>query len=303
VKCLHRAAHAGALGRAGPRAAATAGRNGPTAATGTGGQRPAPPRGWRVRGEDDWGAGTHRSRKRTGKAEGPAERRRFRLPSLRDGGSDGGRGAGAGRAALVAAGRHGGERAPGLPPAPAAAARRGRAALHLAGASPVPAGPPRGGCATFGAWPPARAQGAGAEGDCGARGGRRGRGAQLRLGLSQGVAEGPLFINVCSWKRVPAPKAPTDPTPVSAGPLEEVSGEGGTSRGSRASPRMHFFLQACAAWQRHADSRCDRVVPRPTLGSGWGRQGEDETGLISSGTPNASFLFEKNWRNTKIVHI
>ncbi|KFR03169.1 PIH1 domain-containing protein 2, partial [Opisthocomus hoazin] len=33
-------------------------------------------------------------------------------------------------------------------------------------------------------------------------------------------------INVCSWKRVPAPKAPTDPTPVSAGPLEEVSGEG-----------------------------------------------------------------------------
>ncbi|KFZ49317.1 PIH1 domain-containing protein 2, partial [Podiceps cristatus] len=36
----------------------------------------------------------------------------------------------------------------------------------------------------------------------------------------------PLFINVCSWKRVPAPKGPTDPTPVSAGPLEEVSGEG-----------------------------------------------------------------------------
>ncbi|PKK19820.1 PIH1 domain containing 2, partial [Columba livia] len=33
------------------------------------------------------------------------------------------------------------------------------------------------------------------------------------------------FINICSWKRVPAPQAPTDPTPVSAGPLEEVSGE------------------------------------------------------------------------------
>ncbi|KAK4809584.1 hypothetical protein QYF61_025027 [Mycteria americana] len=28
------------------------------------------------------------------------------------------------------------------------------------------------------------------------------------------------------WKRVPAPKVPTDPTPISAGPLEEVSGEG-----------------------------------------------------------------------------
>ncbi|XP_075028987.1 PIH1 domain-containing protein 2 isoform X2 [Calonectris borealis] len=41
-----------------------------------------------------------------------------------------------------------------------------------------------------------------------------------------GVVGGPLFINVCSWKKVPAPKAPTDPTPVSAGPLEEVSGEG-----------------------------------------------------------------------------
>ncbi|XP_074018466.1 PIH1 domain-containing protein 2 [Numenius arquata] len=41
-----------------------------------------------------------------------------------------------------------------------------------------------------------------------------------------GVVAGPLFINVCGWKRVPAPKAPTDPTPVSAGPLEEVSGEG-----------------------------------------------------------------------------
>ncbi|GAB0199712.1 PIH1 domain-containing protein 2 [Grus japonensis] len=41
-----------------------------------------------------------------------------------------------------------------------------------------------------------------------------------------GIAGGPLFINVCSWTRVPAPEAPTDPTPVSAGPLEVVSGEG-----------------------------------------------------------------------------
>ncbi|NXI34856.1 PIHD2 protein, partial [Galbula dea] len=57
-------------------------------------------------------------------------------------------------------------------------------------------------------------------------GGRRGQGAQPRLGLLQDVVEQPLFINVCGWKRVPAPQAPTDPTPVSAGPLEEVSGEG-----------------------------------------------------------------------------
>ncbi|NXX73699.1 PIHD2 protein, partial [Urocolius indicus] len=49
-------------------------------------------------------------------------------------------------------------------------------------------------------------------------------GAQgLGLGSPPG---GPLFINVCSWKRVPAPKTLADPTPVSAGPLEVVSGEG-----------------------------------------------------------------------------
>ncbi|NXN12094.1 PIHD2 protein, partial [Indicator maculatus] len=47
-----------------------------------------------------------------------------------------------------------------------------------------------------------------------------------RLGLLQDVGGGPLFINICSWKRVPAPKAPTDPTPVSVGRLEEGSGEG-----------------------------------------------------------------------------
>ncbi|XP_074972459.1 PIH1 domain-containing protein 2 isoform X5 [Phalacrocorax aristotelis] len=43
-----------------------------------------------------------------------------------------------------------------------------------------------------------------------------------------GAVGGPLFVNVCGWKRVPAPAAPTDPTPVSAGPLEEVPGEGGS---------------------------------------------------------------------------
>ncbi|XP_026513725.1 PIH1 domain-containing protein 2 isoform X1 [Terrapene carolina triunguis] len=32
-----------------------------------------------------------------------------------------------------------------------------------------------------------------------------------------------LFINLCRWKRVPAPKSLTDPIPLSAGPLEEVS--------------------------------------------------------------------------------
>ncbi|NXV25016.1 PIHD2 protein, partial [Cepphus grylle] len=45
-------------------------------------------------------------------------------------------------------------------------------------------------------------------------------------GGGMGVVGRPLFINVCSWKRVPAPKTPTDLTPVSAGLLQEVSGEG-----------------------------------------------------------------------------
>ncbi|KFO82778.1 PIH1 domain-containing protein 2, partial [Cuculus canorus] len=58
------------------------------------------------------------------------------------------------------------------------------------------------------------------------RGCGRGRtislGAHLHLPLSQGAA-GPLFINICSWKRVPAPQAPSAPTPASAGRLEEVA--------------------------------------------------------------------------------
>ncbi|NWH65746.1 PIHD2 protein, partial [Geococcyx californianus] len=53
----------------------------------------------------------------------------------------------------------------------------------------------------------------------------RARGAHPQLHLFQG-ATGPLFINICSWKRVPAPQAPSDPTPVSAGRLEEVSAGG-----------------------------------------------------------------------------
>ncbi|XP_064029109.1 PIH1 domain-containing protein 2 [Pogoniulus pusillus] len=40
------------------------------------------------------------------------------------------------------------------------------------------------------------------------------------------VVGGALFINICGWKRVPAPKAPSGPTPVRVGRLEEVSGEG-----------------------------------------------------------------------------
>uniref|UniRef100_A0A8B9NTJ4 PIH1 domain-containing protein 2 n=1 Tax=Apteryx owenii TaxID=8824 RepID=A0A8B9NTJ4_APTOW len=33
----------------------------------------------------------------------------------------------------------------------------------------------------------------------------------------------PLFVNVCGWSRIPAPRAPADPVPVSAGALQEVA--------------------------------------------------------------------------------
>ncbi|NWU54184.1 PIHD2 protein, partial [Dromas ardeola] len=56
--------------------------------------------------------------------------------------------------------------------------------------------------------------------------GARGSASRPGAGRGTGTAPAPLFINVCSWKRVPAPKAPTDPTPLRAGLLQEVSGEG-----------------------------------------------------------------------------
>ncbi|XP_067166165.1 PIH1 domain-containing protein 2 [Apteryx mantelli] len=38
-----------------------------------------------------------------------------------------------------------------------------------------------------------------------------------------GAAARPLFVNVCGWSRIPAPRAPADPVPVSAGALQEVA--------------------------------------------------------------------------------
>ncbi|XP_055675498.1 PIH1 domain-containing protein 2 [Falco peregrinus] len=50
--------------------------------------------------------------------------------------------------------------------------------------------------------------------------GARGRGTQL-----PGAGRRPLFINVCAWQRVPAPRGPGAPTPVSAGrPAEGAAG-------------------------------------------------------------------------------
>ncbi|XP_042738184.1 PIH1 domain-containing protein 2 [Lagopus leucura] len=45
---------------------------------------------------------------------------------------------------------------------------------------------------------------------------------ERRRGLR--AACGPLFVNVCGWRRVPAPAEPRARIPVIAGPLEEVAG-------------------------------------------------------------------------------
>uniref|UniRef100_A0A8C8AIF6 PIH1 domain-containing protein 2 n=1 Tax=Otus sunia TaxID=257818 RepID=A0A8C8AIF6_9STRI len=47
--------------------------------------------------------------------------------------------------------------------------------------------------------------------------------APPRAGLLQGAGGRPLFINVCGWKRVPAPRGPGEPLPVCAGPLAAAS--------------------------------------------------------------------------------
>lgn len=159
----------GRVGTEPPRSPEPRRPNRPAAAPGTGGQRPAPPRGLRGRDGGGCGAGSSGSRRRTGKAADPQSAALPVAPSLGDGGRHGG--PGAGLAALVAAGRDGGERARSLPSVPAAAACRGRAALRPAGASPVPAGPSHGGLR--GVWRSASRPGA-AAGNEGRVRGRRG---------------------------------------------------------------------------------------------------------------------------------
>ncbi|XP_021231466.1 PIH1 domain-containing protein 2 isoform X2 [Numida meleagris] len=48
------------------------------------------------------------------------------------------------------------------------------------------------------------------------------------LGAPRGAACGPLFVNVCGWRRVPPPAEPRARIPVIAGPLEGAAGEGGS---------------------------------------------------------------------------
>uniref|UniRef100_A0A8C9FW87 PIH1 domain-containing protein 2 n=1 Tax=Pavo cristatus TaxID=9049 RepID=A0A8C9FW87_PAVCR len=43
---------------------------------------------------------------------------------------------------------------------------------------------------------------------------------------ARGAACGPLFVNVCGWRRVPAPAEPRARIPVIAGPLQEAAGGG-----------------------------------------------------------------------------
>lgn len=48
----------------------------------------------------------------------------------------------------------------------------------------------------------------------------------VHLCPQQGPRRGFLYINVCSWKRVPAPQDPSRPLPVVAGKLETETKEG-----------------------------------------------------------------------------
>lgn len=48
----------------------------------------------------------------------------------------------------------------------------------------------------------------------------------VHLCPQQGPRRGFLYINVCSWKRVPAPQDPSRPLPVFAGKLETETKEG-----------------------------------------------------------------------------
>lgn len=48
----------------------------------------------------------------------------------------------------------------------------------------------------------------------------------VHLCPQQGPRTGFLYINVCSWKRVPAPQDPSRPLPVFAGKLEQETKEG-----------------------------------------------------------------------------
>lgn len=48
----------------------------------------------------------------------------------------------------------------------------------------------------------------------------------VHLRPQQGPRRGFLYINVCSWKRVPAPQDPSRPLPVFAGKLETGTKEG-----------------------------------------------------------------------------
>lgn len=56
---------------------------------------------------------------------------------------------------------------------------------------------------------------------------RHSRRPVIHLCPQQEPGRGPLYINVCSWNRVPAPQHPSRPLPVCAGELEAGTDEGG----------------------------------------------------------------------------
>lgn len=80
----------------------------------------------------------------------------------------------------------------------------------------------------------------------------------IHLCSQQEPGRGPLYINVCSWNRVPAPQDPSRPLPVYAGELEVGTDQGrGKTHGYAAS------LLSCAGTNR-------RLLRRWLHGAGCG---------------------------------
>lgn len=64
----------------------------------------------------------------------------------------------------------------------------------------------------------------------------------VHLCPQQGPRKGSLYINICSWKRVPAPQDPSRPLPVCAGKLETITNEG---QGKRQSYGTGLWVTRC----------------------------------------------------------
>lgn len=72
----------------------------------------------------------------------------------------------------------------------------------------------------------------------------------VQLCPQQGPKKGLLYINICSWKRVPAPQDPSRPLPVCAGKLETDTDEGQGKRAWATEPAfvLHHVKNTINKW-------------------------------------------------------